>query len=294
MRFRPSPYVLLVLANVLWAGNWVIGRAMRGDIPPLALSFWRWMIALMFILPLARPHLRRDWPMLTSSWRWLALFGLLGTATYNALAYVGLQYTTATNGLLLNSFVPVAIVALGWAFMGKRLRSVELLGVAISLLGVLTIVARGDPRTLTLLELNIGDAWVIASVLAWAIYTLLLPHRPNVHPLSFLAGISFFGLLELAPAYGWEIASGRRMTLDWTTLAAIAYTGVFAALLGFVFWNRGVAEVGPAKAGLYYHLLPVFGIALSIFFLAEQPEVYHALGVALIFTGIGLNGGKPR
>lgn len=294
MRARPSPYLLLVLANIFWAGNWVVGRAMRGDIPPLALSFWRWMIALIFILPLARPHLRRDWKTLVDSWHWLALFGFLGTATYNALAYVGLQYTTATNGLLLNSFVPIAIVALGWVFMDKRLRTVELLGIVTSLLGVLAIVARGDPRTLTLLEFNIGDAWIMASVLAWAIYTLLLPHRPNVHPFSFLAGIAFFGLLELLPAYGWEIASGRKMDLDWTTLAAIAYTGVFAAFLGFVFWNRGVAEVGPAKAGLYYHLLPVFGIALSVLFLSEQPEVYHALGVILIFAGIWLNSRKLR
>ncbi len=294
MPARFPPQVLLVLASLFWAGNWVVGRGMRGDLPPLALSFWRWTIALMFILPLARPHLRRDWKTLTGNWRWLALFGFLGTATYNALSYVGLQYTTATNGLILNSFVPVAIVVLGWAFMGKRLQAVELLGVAISLLGVLAIAARGDPRTLTLLEFNIGDAWIMASVVAWAIYTLLLPHRPNVHPFSFLAGITVFGLLELLPAYGWEIASGRRINLDWMTLAAIAYTGVFAAFLGFVFWNRGVAEVGPARAGLYYHLLPVFGIALSILFLAEQPQVYHALGVALIFTGIGLNSGRPR
>ena len=294
MRSRPSPYLLLVLANLFWAGNWIVGRAMRGDIPPLALSFWRWMIALIFILPLAWPHRRRDWATLAESWRWLALFGLLGTATYNALAYVGLQYTTATNGLLLNSFVPVAIVALGWAFMGKRLRPLELLGIFTSLLGVVAIVARGDPRTLTLLEFNVGDAWIMASVLAWAIYTLLLPHRPNVHPFSFLAGITVFGLFELLPAYGWEMASGRTMSLDWTTLATIAYTGFFAAFLGFVFWNRGVAEVGPAKAGLYYHLLPVFGIALSVLFLSEQPKAYHAIGVILIFAGIWLNGRKPR
>jgi drug/metabolite transporter (DMT)-like permease len=294
MRIRFSPYLLLVLANLFWAGNWVVGRAMRGDIPPLALSFWRWTIALVFILPLARSHLRRDWQILASGWRWLALFGFLGTATYNALAYVGLQYTTATNGLLLNSFVPIAIVGLGWAFLGKRLRIVELLGVVTSLLGVLAIVARGDPRTLTLLEFNVGDAWIMASVLAWAIYTLLLPYRPKVHPLSFLAGITFFGLLELLPAYGWEIASGRQISLDWASLAAIAYTGFFAAFLGFVFWNRAVAEAGPAKASLYYHLLPVFGIAFSILFLSEKPEVFHALGVALIFTGIWLNSRKPR
>lgn len=291
--FRPSPYLLLVLANLFWAGNWVVGRAIRGDIPPLALSFWRWVIALLFILPLARPHLRRDWDQLLAGWRWLALFGFLGTATYNALAYVGLQYTTATNGLLLNSFIPVAIVALGWSFFGRRLRPIEAIGVVTSLVGVMTIVARGDPAVLAGLHLNIGDIWILISVFAWAIYTLLLPHRPNVHPMSFLAAIAIFGLLELLPAYLWELASGRHMSLSWPAVGAVAYTGIFPAFLGFVFWNRGVAEVGPNKAGLFIHLMPAFGILLSMAFLSEQPELYHAAGIGLIFTGIWLNTRKP-
>ena len=288
-RTHPSPYLLLMLANLFWAGNWVVGRAIRGDIPPLALSFWRWVIALAFILPLARPHLRRDWPQLVAGWRWLALFGFLGTATYNALAYVGLQYTTATNGLLLNSFIPVAIVALGWLFLGKRLRPIEAIGVAISLAGVLSIVSRGDTAVLATLHLNIGDLWILISVFAWAIYTLMLPHRPMVHAMSFLAAIAIFGLIELLPAYAWELAAGRHMTLSWQGAAAVAYTGMFPAFLGFVFWNRGVAEVGPANAGLFIHLMPAFGILLSIVFLDERPEIYHAIGIGLIFTGIWLN-----
>jgi len=289
MRLHASPYLLLTLANLFWAGNWIVGRGIRGDVPPLALSFWRWIIALLFILPLAWPHLRRDWPQLVPSWRWLALFGFLGTATYNALAYVGLQYTTATNGLLLNSFIPVAIVALGWAFLGKRLRPVEALGVLTSLAGVMTIVARGDIAVLAGLHLNIGDIWILISVFAWAIYTLMLPHRPEVHAFSFLAAIAVFGVVELLPAYLWELAEGRHMSLSWSSLGAALYTGIFPAFLGFVFWNKGVAEVGPARAGLFIHLMPAFGILLSIVFLGEQPEPYHAVGIVLIFGGIWLN-----
>ncbi|HTY04017.1 MAG TPA: DMT family transporter [Rhodocyclaceae bacterium] len=284
-----SPYLLLVLANLFWAGNWIVGRGIRGDVPPLALSFWRWIIALAFILPLAWRHRRRDWPQLAANWRWLALFGFLGTATYNALAYVGLQYTTATNGLLLNSFIPVAIVVLGWIFLGKRLRPVEALGVVTSLAGVMTIIARGDIAVLAGLHLNVGDLWILISVFAWAIYTLMLPHRPNVHPFSFLAAIAIFGVVELLPVYLWEIADGRHMHVAWSSLGAALYTGIFPAFLGFVFWNRGVAEVGPARAGLFIHLMPAFGILLSILFLGEQPEAYHAVGIVLIFGGIWLN-----
>jgi drug/metabolite transporter (DMT)-like permease len=289
MRLHLSPYLLLTLANLFWAGNWIVGRGIRGDVPPLALSFWRWIIALAFILPLAWPHRRRDWPQLAPDWHWLALFGFLGTATYNALAYVGLQYTTATNGLLLNSFIPVAIVALGWVFLGKRLRPIEALGVLTSFLGVMTIVARGDPAVLAGLHLNIGDLWILISVFAWAIYTLMLPHRPNVHPFSFLAAIALFGVIELLPAYLWELASGRHMNFTWPAVGAALYTGIFPAFLGFVFWNKGVAEVGPARAGLFIHLMPAFGILLSIAFLGEQPELYHAFGIPLIFGGIWLN-----
>lgn len=289
MRLRPSPYLLLILANLFWAGNWVVGRGIRADIPPLALSFWRWMVALLFILPLARPHLRRDWPQLAAGWRWLALFGFLGTATYNALTYVGLQYTTATNGLLLNSFIPVAIVALGWIFLGRRLRPIEAIGVLTSLAGVLAIVAHGDPAVLAGLHLNIGDLWILVSVFAWAVYTLMLPHRPAVHAMSFLAAIAAFGLVELLPVYLWELAAGRHMNLTWQGMAAVAYTGIFPAFLGFIFWNRGVAETDPARAGLFIHLMPAFGILLSIAFLAERPEPYHATGIGLIFAGIWLN-----
>lgn len=289
MHSRVSPYLLLTLANLFWAGNWIVGRGIRGDIPPLALSFWRWIIALVFILPLAWPHLRRDWPRLAPNWRWLALFGFLGTATYNALAYVGLQYTTATNGLLLNSFIPVAIVALGWVFLGKRLRPIEALGVFTSLAGVMTIVARGDPAVLAGLQLNVGDIWILISVFAWAIYTLMLPHRPDVHPFSFLAAIAIFGCVELLPAYLWELADGRHISFSWSSLGAALYTGIFPAFLGFVFWNKGVAEVGPARAGLFIHLMPAFGILLSIAILGEKPEPYHALGIVLIFGGIWLN-----
>jgi drug/metabolite transporter (DMT)-like permease len=289
-RLISSPYLLLILANLFWAGNWVVGRALRGEIPPMALSFWRWIIALLVILPLARPYLRRDWPQLAANWHWLAVFGLLGAAAYITAAYIGLQYTTVTNGLLINSFIPVAIVAIGWLFLGKRLRPIEAVGVATSLLGVITIIARGDPAVLAGLHLNIGDLWILVSVFSWAIYTLMLPHRPPVHAMSFLAAIAVFGLIGLLPAYTWELlVAGRHMTLSWPSAVAIAYTGIFAAFLGFVCWNGGVAKVGPTSAGLFIHLMPAFGIVLSMIFLDERPEPYHAAGIALIFTGIWLN-----
>lgn len=285
---RISPYWLLILANLFWAGNWIVGRGMRADIPPLALSFWRWTIALACMLPLAWPYLKRDRAMLLAGWRWLLVLGILGTSLYNALTYIGLQQTEAVNGLLLNSFIPIVIVALAWIFQGKRLRPIEALGIAASFAGVLAIVARGDPHKLLLLTLNIGDAWILLSVLAWAAYTLLLPKRPAAHPLSFLFTIATIGTLATLPAYLYEIASGRHIVHSTQAWLAITYAGIFPAFLGFIFWNKGVEQVGAARAGLFIHLLPAFGILLAALFLSERLAAFHFAGIALIFTGIFL------
>ncbi|MCX7167145.1 MAG: DMT family transporter [Rhodocyclales bacterium] len=289
-----SPYLLLTLANLLWAGNWIIGRAFRGELPPIALSFWRWVVALLCLLPLSLPHVRRDWPQLHAVWPWLLLYGALGTGGYNALAYLGLQYTTAINGTLLNSFVPIMIVLISWLLLGKRLHAREAAGILVSFIGVLGIVARGDLQHLRELALNVGDLWILASVLAWSAYTLLLSHRPAVHPLSFLTAISVTGLLFLFPFYLWEMAQGRHITPTPGAIAGIVYTGVGPAFLGYILWNRGVAEVGAARAGLFMHLVPAFGIVLSMIFLDEKPAPYHAVGIGLIFAGIWLNTRRAR
>ncbi|MCX7154894.1 MAG: DMT family transporter [Rhodocyclales bacterium] len=289
-----SPYLLLTLTNLFWAGNWIISRAFRGELPPIALSFWRWVVALLCLLPLALPHLRRDWPQLRAAWPWLLLYGALGTGGYNVLVYGGLQYTTAINGTLLNSFVPIMIVLISWLLLGKRLHGREAAGILVSFIGVLGIVAHGELQRLLELTLNVGDIWILASVLAWSAYTLLLSRRPAVHALSFVTAISITGLLFLSPLYLWEMSQGRHVIATPEAIAGIVYTGVFPAFLGYILWNRGVAEVGAARAGLFMHLVPAFGIVLSMIFLDEKPALYHAVGIGLIFTGIWLNTRRVR
>ena len=284
-----SPYLLLTLANLFWAGNWVISRAFRGELPPVALSFWRWVVALLCLLTISLPHVRRDWPQLRAAWPWLLFFGALGTGGYNVLVYGGLQYTTAINGTLLNSFIPIMIVLISWLLQGKRLHGREASGIVVSFIGVLGIVAHGEWQRLRELTLNVGDLWILVSVLTWSAYTLLLSRRPAVHPLSFLTSIAVTGLVFLFPFYVWELAQGRHVIATPGSIAAIVYTGVGPAFLGYILWNRGVAEVGPARAGLFMHLVPAFGMVLSMIFLGEKPALYHAIGIGLIFAGIWLN-----
>jgi drug/metabolite transporter (DMT)-like permease len=284
-----SPYLLLILANLFWAGNWIVSRAFRGELPPVALSFWRWVVALLCLLPLSLPHVHRDWRQLRAAWPRLLLFGALGIGGYNVLVYGGLQYTTAINGTLLNSFAPIVILLMSWLTQGRRLHGRETAGILVSFGGVIAIVVHGDWQRLRELSLNVGDLWILASVLAWSGYTLLLSRRPAVHPLAFLTAISITGLIFLMPFYLWEMAQGRHVIATAGSIAGIVYTGVFPAFLGYILWNRGVAEVGPARAGLFMHLIPAFGIMLSMIFLDERPALYHVIGICLIFAGIWLN-----
>lgn len=288
-KFFTNPYLLLTLTALFWSGNMVLGRGIRADVPPMALAFWRWALAFLLVLPLALPHLKSQWPLLKAGWKPVLILGLIGVGGYNTFAYIALQYTTATNAVLLNSFIPVATIAISWAFLGKHLKRAEGLGVIVSLTGAVTIVAHGDLNILAHLNLNLGDAWMLLAVLVWAVYTVGLAWRPaGVHPMLMLAAMTAVGLTALLPAYLWEIAQGRHLHVYIGSLASLAYVGIFPSFLGYIFYNRGVAEVGASKASLFIHLMPVFGTILSAIFLGEIPLWYHYLGIGLIFSGIWL------
>lgn len=291
MHLRLShPYLLLTLTALFWSGNMVLGRGIRGDIPPISLAFWRWAIALLCVLPLALPHLKEQWPRLRAGWKPVVVLGLLGVGGYNTLAYIALQYTVATNAVLLNSFIPIATIAISWAFLGRHLSRAQAIGVTISFLGAATIIARGDPALLATLSINQGDLWMLGAVLIWAIYTVGLQWRPSgVHPMLLLAALTIVGLLALTPLYLWELlAQGRSINVHAGSLASLIYVGVFPSFLGYIFYNRGVAEVGANKASLFIHLMPVFGTILSVIFLGEIPHRFHFAGIALILGGIWL------
>lgn len=288
-KITANPYLLLTLTALFWSGNMVIGRGLREAVPPMSLAFWRWTIALALVLPFALPHLRAQWPQLRSGWRAVVLLGILGVGGYNTFAYIALQYTTATSATLLNSFTPVATIALAFVLLGKRLNRLETVGVLVSLAGVMIIVGRGSFDTLLGFSLNTGDLWMLLAVLVWGVYTVGLQWRPaGVDPMLMLAAFTVIGVATLIPAYAWEIASGRHMDPTPGAVAGILYVGIFPGFLGYVFFNAGVAAVGPNRASLFIHLMPVFATILAAIFLGERPFAYHFAGVALVFAGIFL------
>nr|MDQ2694425.1 EamA family transporter [Pseudomonadota bacterium] len=205
--FHPSPYLLLVLTMLFWSGNFVLARAVHAHIPPIALSFWRWALALLFLLPLAWPALRGRGALLRRHWKVLLLLGILGVANYNTLSYIGLQYTTATNAVLMVSVTPVLIVGFSFLLLGHTVTLTQGAGIVLSLLGVAVIVTRGHLDTLLGLELNRGDLWVLAAVLSWALYSVCLRWRPaGLPPMAFMAATIVAGMVLLLPLYLWDIA----------------------------------------------------------------------------------------
>lgn len=288
-RFHASPYLLLSLTPLLWACNWVIGRSLYHDIPPMGMTFFRWLFAIAILAPFALPQLRRDAPLLRRHWRILLVLGAIGIGTHNALAYLGLNYTTATNGVILNSFIPVMIVALSWIFLRERLRPVQVAGVAISLAGVLAILSQGSLALLLAFRLNVGDLFVILSMLMWAVYTIALRWRPaGLHPLSFLFVLAVIGDAVVLPMWLGEMALGHVIAWTWHGVAALASVALFSSVLAYVFWNRGVEEVGAPVAGLFVHLMPVYGVVLAWLFLGETLGAHHVAGIALILAGIAI------
>ena len=291
---RFNPYLLLVLTSLFWAGNMVMSRGLRADLPPVALAFWRWMVAFACVLPLALPHLKAQWPILRAAWKKVIFLGIFGVGCYNTFSYVAVQYTTATSATLLNSFIPVVTSVLALIFFGKRLSRPEIIGGLVSLVGVITLISRGSLDTLLGLTLNTGDLWMMLAVLVWSIYTAFLVWRPaGVHPMLLLAALIVVGLCVMAPMYAWELSQGATVRLHAGSLAGILYAGTVAAFLGFVCFNAGVAQVGPAVGSLFIHLQPVFAAMLSAFVLSEQPQWYHYAGMVLVFSGIFLTTRRP-
>jgi drug/metabolite transporter (DMT)-like permease len=288
MRFWNSAWTLLVLANLLWAGNIVLGRGMVGMVPPIALAYWRWTGAFLIAIGFAWPYLRRDWRVLLGRWRLMLVLSATGIATYNTMSYIGLTSTTALNVLLLQSAGPLIIILWAFALFGDRPSIWQAAGVVVSLIGVAVIAAHGSLESLLHLSLNRGDVWILVAMLIYGVYAALFRVRPATHPMSFLVATMGIGSMMILPFYLWEVAEGARIEGGLPAWLALAYIAVFPSFIAYLFFNRGIELIGAARSGQSWHLMPVFGSILAVVFLGEQFHIYHAVGIALIAGGIVL------
>ena len=289
LNFRTA--LLLLVPPLLWAGNAVVGRLVNDLVPPITLNFLRWALAFVILLPLAGSVLRRGsglWP----HWRRFALLGLLGVGCYNALQYLALQTSTPLNVTLVASSVPIWMLTIGWLCFGQRVSRRQIAGALLSIAGVLVVLSRGQWALLAQVRLVQGDVYMLLATLAWAFYSWLLSQPkepPNIRKdwAAFLMAQIVFGLgwSGLLAGSEWALTNAH-ITWGWPLAAALLYVAIGPAILAYRCWGLGVQRVGPAIAGFFSNLTPLFAALMSAAFLGELPHVYHGIAFALIVGGI--------
>jgi drug/metabolite transporter (DMT)-like permease len=278
---------LLALANLFWAGNWVIGRVLRDAFDPVTLNFLRWAGAALALAPFALPEVLAARGALRRSAGALFLLALTGVAVFQSLVYLGLRTTTTVNAVLFNSTGPIFVLLCSWVIERERGTPRQAAGMLISLAGILVIMSRGELGRLLALDVRAGDAWILLAMSMWGVYSVLLKRRPpELGGVAFLFVISLAGALMLAPFAALEALRAPPRWPGAAAAAGVVYLALFASVAAFICWNRGVAVVGANTAGFTLHLLPAFGSVLAMMFVGESFRAYHAAGIATILVGV--------
>jgi len=281
-----QPYLLLSITALCWAGNAIVGRLAAGHIPPVTLSFLRWWLAFLIILPFAWKHLVRDWGAIRGRLGTMIFLSVTGIAAFNTLQYWALEHTQALNTLLLQSAGPLFVA--GWALvlLGVRLTWAQAGGIALSLTGVLVILLHGDLTTLKNIEFNRGDLIFILALLMFGLYSVLSLKRPEIHGLSFVGFTFGAGAACLIPPFIWELFARPPIEFDAANLLTLFYVAVFPSTVAYLCFNRGVQLIGANRAAPFFHLIPVFGAVMAFAFLGERPQWFDVTGFALVLTGV--------
>lgn len=292
IRLLTNPFLLLSLAGLTWAGNHIAARAGAGHVPPLSMGSIRWIIGAAILFPFVYKYVRKDWPLIKEHWPIMALLCVGGGAVFSGLQYTALQYTTAMNAAIVNSFAPIVIAVAGTIIYREHLNAKQFAGIVISLVGVLLILSRGNANTFFNLSFNTGDIILIINMGVWGLYSALLRSRPKIHPLTFTFAVAVTAGVVLFPGFVWEHMNGKPFHFTWLTFWVMAYVSLFPSIVGYICWNRGIEEVGPARGGIFLHLVPVYGVILAILLLGEKLQFFHLSGFLLIISGVWLTSRK--
>jgi drug/metabolite transporter (DMT)-like permease len=288
-----QPYLLLSITALCWAGNAIVGRLAAGHIPPVTLSFLRWSLAFLVILPFAWKHLARDRAAIRGHLGIMIFLSIIGIGAFNTLQYWALEHTQALNTLLLQSAGPLIVAVWSLLLFGVRLTLAQTFGVLLSLSGVLVILLHGDLTTLKNIEFNKGDLIFTVALVIFGLYSVLSRKRPDIHGLSFVAFTFGAGAACLVPLFIWELFARPLMQINTANLLSLLYVALFPSTLAYLCFNRGVQLIGANRAAPFFHVVPVFGTVMSIVFLGEHPQAFHFLGFALVLTGVFVASRKP-
>ena len=278
--------IFLFATMSLWAGNAIVGRMFYEELPPFQLAFWRWILAGLLILIVMRPPLKQDWPVI---WRhkWTLVFiGTFGIGCYNTLQYAALNYTTATNVGLIQTAMPVLVAILDRLVYRSHTSWLQSIGMGLSTLGIMVIIAQGDLSRLLDLSINIGDFYMVLAILTYGIFSVSLRAAPQLNQWSFLFVLFVVGALELLPFQLWEYSQGARMVIKEATILAMIYIVIGPAFLAYKFFTSAVATLGPNRAGVFFYWLPIAAAGLAVPLLGEPLYSYHFVGFVLVVLGL--------
>lgn len=290
-----TPYLALTLVSLIWGSNFIVGKQLAETFPPLTLTTGRFTVAFLCLLPVFLYNRLKHTAekIAAKTWGLLFFLGVTGVFAFNTLLYAGLRQTSPVNATLINAFNPTLTVLLSIFILGEKLRGKQILGLILSFLGVTWIALQGQPARLSSLAFNPGDLIILFGTLVWAVYSIGIKKTVTaVSPLATTTLSIFLGLLVLFPAAYIELAFHPVGPLTWKSIFALIYLGVFPSVIAFLLWSRGIAQVGPGTASMFYNLIPLFAAVMSYLFLAEIPRNYHLIGGALILWGV-IWGTKP-
>ncbi|HET7836649.1 MAG TPA: DMT family transporter [Variovorax sp.] len=285
-RSQGRAYLLLVLATLTWGANAVAARLAVGEVSPMMLTFSRWIVCCLALALSSRREISTHWRALRPSWRSIALMGTLGFTGFNALFYAAAHHTTAINIAIIQGTIPVLVLLGGFIFFGSRIGALQIIGVLVTLTGIVVVASRGQFALLAGLAFNIGDLWIVLACLLYAGYALALRNRPAVPAIVFFAAMAAVAALTSVPLVVAEIVTGHFFMPTATGVALIVFIGLLPSFVSQIFFIQAVEAIGPARAGLFLNLVPIFGPLLAVLVLGEPLSAYHALALALVLGGI--------
>lgn len=289
-------YLLLVLAVLVWAGNSIVGRSTAAEeIPPLAFNFWRWAAAFLVFAVFFGRQTWQQRVEIKTHWRFMTGFALISIAGFNSVFYIALQKSEALQVALIQSILPVLVLLLGLVILRQRISGRQWWGIVFSIAGAVLIVIRGDLHVLQTLALGEGDIWALGAVSLWALQAFLMRWKPKtIEIMPFMTTISLIGVTGMLPFYLWETATFAPMPVTQTSVLFVLYVAVLASFIGTSCWNEGTYRAGPAQAGYFGNLFPIFAGVLAIVILGEQPYWYHGVGALCVVIGIWLATAQHR
>jgi len=299
-KFKTLPHQIsgiffAVGATVIWSVNFIIARGVHEAIPPVTLSFLRWLTAFAVIAPFTFKYFRKDLPAIRANYKFILLTSFLGITLFNTLIYIAGHSTEAINLSLIAITAPVFIIIFNRIFFKEKIHFLNIAGITLTLAGVIMLICRGSLAILLNISFSSGDIWMLSAAIIFALYSLLLRKKPdNIGTMSFLFVTFGSGLIMLIPFVLYEVYYNNTAVFSGKVIISVLYAGIFASIGGFLLWNKAVAHIGAAKSGIIYYSLPLFSSFWAILILGEHIRLVHFTSMILIISGIVIATKKER